>query len=75
CCYWNYGGVCAGNRNGQIATVAAGNRLTLTLELQLMGESILDSESRFGYAFPMFDLVRPQIATAADKLTHLRRFL
>ena len=24
---------------------------------------------------PMFDLVKPQIATAADKLTHLRRFL
>jgi len=23
----------------------------------------------------MFDLVKPQIATAADKLTHLRRFL
>ena len=23
----------------------------------------------------MFDIVRPQIATAADKLTHLRRFL
>ncbi len=24
---------------------------------------------------PMFDIVKPQIATAADKLTHLRRFL
>ena len=23
----------------------------------------------------MFDIVKPQIATAADKLTHLRRFL
>ena len=23
----------------------------------------------------MFDLVKPQISTAADKLTHLRRFL
>jgi hypothetical protein len=23
----------------------------------------------------MFDVVKPQIATAADKLTHLRRFL
>jgi hypothetical protein len=23
----------------------------------------------------MFDLVKPQIATAADKITHLRRFL
>jgi hypothetical protein len=23
----------------------------------------------------MFDLVKPQIATAAEKLTHLRRFL
>jgi hypothetical protein len=23
----------------------------------------------------MFDIVRPQISTAADKLTHLRRFL
>jgi len=23
----------------------------------------------------MFDIVRPQIATAADKLIHLRRFL
>jgi hypothetical protein len=27
------------------------------------------------YSPPMFDIVRPQIATAADKLTHLRRFL
>jgi hypothetical protein len=31
--------------------------------------------SSFGYLVPMFDLVKPQIATAADKLTHLRRFL
>jgi hypothetical protein len=23
----------------------------------------------------MFDIVKPQISTAADKLTHLRRFL
>ncbi len=23
----------------------------------------------------MFDIVKPQIATAADKITHLRRFL
>ena len=27
------------------------------------------------YSSPMFDIVRPQISTAADKLTHLRRFL
>ncbi len=24
---------------------------------------------------PMFDIVKPQITTAADKITHLRRFL
>jgi hypothetical protein len=33
------------------------------------------SSAPFGYSYPMFDIVRPQIATAADKLTHLRRFL
>jgi hydrogenase/urease accessory protein HupE len=27
------------------------------------------------FSIAMFDLVKPQIATAADKLTHLRRFL
>jgi hypothetical protein len=37
--------------------------------------SIFHSPSSFGYSPPMFDIVRPQIATAADKLTHLRRFL
>jgi hypothetical protein len=33
------------------------------------------SPSSFRYPAAMFDLVKPQIATAADKLTHLRRFL
>lgn len=37
--------------------------------------SIFHSPSSFRYAVTMFDLVKPQIATAADKLTHLRRFL
>jgi hypothetical protein len=39
-------------------------------------------EKQSGFRFPaslisvtMFDIVKPQIATAADKLTHLRRFL
>jgi len=27
------------------------------------------------FSAAMFDIVKPQIATAADKLTHLRRFL
>jgi hypothetical protein len=27
------------------------------------------------FFFPMFDIVKPQIATAADKTNHLRRFL
>jgi hypothetical protein len=27
------------------------------------------------FLIPMFDIVKPQIATAADKLAHLRRFL
>ena len=27
------------------------------------------------FSAAMFDLVKPQISTAADKLTHLRRFL
>jgi hypothetical protein len=38
-------------------------------------QSILDSEACLGYFPGMFDLVKPQITTAADKLTHLRRFL
>ena len=37
--------------------------------------SIFHSPSSFGYPLLMFDIVRPQISTAADKLTHLRRFL
>ena len=37
--------------------------------------SIFHSPSSFRYPPPMFDIVRPQIATAADKVTHLRRFL
>jgi hypothetical protein len=38
-------------------------------------KTFLDSASLIPYSAPMFDLVRPQIATAADKITHLRRFL
>jgi len=37
--------------------------------------STFHSPSSFGYSPPMFDIVRPQIATAADKVSHLRRFL
>ncbi len=37
--------------------------------------NLLDSRIGLRYPVPMFDLVKPQIATAADKLTHLRRFL
>jgi hypothetical protein len=37
--------------------------------------SIFHSPASFGYSLAMFDIVRPQISTAADKLTHLRRFL
>jgi hypothetical protein len=42
----------------------------------------MGGEKQSGFRFPapinsatMFDIVKPQIATAADKLTHLRRFL
>jgi hypothetical protein len=37
--------------------------------------SIFHSPASFRYAVPMFDIVRPQISTAADKTAHLRRFL
>jgi len=38
--------------------------------------SLLDSGGRLLYSpATMFDIVKPQIATAADKITHLRRFL
>jgi hypothetical protein len=40
-----------------------------------VAKTILDSEFRLLYSPPMFDIVRPQISTAADKLNHLRRFL
>jgi hypothetical protein len=34
-----------------------------------------DADGLAIYSRPMFDIVRPQIATAADKVSHLRRFL
>jgi hypothetical protein len=37
--------------------------------------SIFHSPPSFRYSFPMFDIVKPLIATAADKTNHLRRFL
>ena len=37
--------------------------------------STFHSPSSFRYPVAMFDNIRPQIATAANKLTHLRRFL
>jgi hypothetical protein len=37
--------------------------------------SILDSNFRLLYAGRMFELIAPQLTTAAEKLTHLRRFL
>jgi hypothetical protein len=38
-------------------------------------KTILDSQFQLRYSATMFDIVRPQIATAADKVSHLRRFL
>jgi hypothetical protein len=38
-------------------------------------KTLLDSGGGINYSPPMFDIVRPQIATAADKVAHLRRFL
>jgi len=38
-------------------------------------QSILASDFWLRYSPQMFDIVRPQISLAADKLTHLRRFL
>jgi hypothetical protein len=52
----------------------AGWRQSLRLPCELL-QSLLDSANRLGYFGRMFDLVKPQISTAADKLTHLRRFL
>ncbi len=48
--------------------------LTLTVWLQT-SKTLLDSAAEIIYSRPMFDIVRPQIATAADKVSHLRRFL
>jgi len=38
-------------------------------------KTLLDSGFRLLYARPMFELIAPQLTTAAEKLTHLRRFL
>jgi hypothetical protein len=38
-------------------------------------QSILASQSLLLYPFSMFELIAPQLTTAAEKLTHLRRFL
>jgi len=38
-------------------------------------KTLLDSGSWILYCSPMFDIVRPQISTTADKIAHLRRFL
>jgi hypothetical protein len=38
-------------------------------------KTILDFDFRFLYSAPMFELIAPQLMTAAEKLTHLRRFL
>jgi hypothetical protein len=43
--------------------------------LRVGAQSILDSEFWLLYSPAMFDIVRPQISTAADKVSHLRRFL
>jgi hypothetical protein len=37
--------------------------------------SFLASGFRLLYSAPMFDIVKTEISTAADKLKHLRRFL
>jgi hypothetical protein len=37
--------------------------------------SIFHLPPSFRYPARMFDIVKPQIATAADKTNHLRRFL
>jgi|GEM_PF-5549142 hypothetical protein len=41
----------------------------------LICQTLLDSGFRFPYAGPMFEMIAPQLTTAAEKLTHLRRFL
>jgi hypothetical protein len=40
-----------------------------------VAKTLLDSGGGINYSARMFDIVRPQIATAADKVSHLRRFL
>jgi hypothetical protein len=38
-------------------------------------KTLLDSDVEILYSAYMFDIVRPQITVAADKVSHLRRFL
>jgi hypothetical protein len=40
-----------------------------------VAKSVLASAIRVQYSETMFDTIKPQIATAAEKLAHLRRFL
>jgi hypothetical protein len=41
----------------------------------LREKTLLASDALLLYPFPMFEMIAPQLTTAAGKLTHLRRFL
>jgi len=47
----------------------------LNAGIEAAAKTLLDSGAEILYSARMFDIVRPQISTAADKVSHLRRFL
>ena len=69
CCsfwLWNYGG---GLGRKKIA------RADIDAKQYCRSFSLLDFEFRFQYPAAMFEMIAPQLTTATEKLTHLRRFL
>jgi hypothetical protein len=68
-------GVGAAHRPHHFISRRDGDAGGLAPDAQSVAKTLLDSGGGINYSPPMFDIVRPQIATAADKVSHLRRFL